>query len=221
MDGIITKANELQAPKICITCGEEDCLKEHQRRKRKLIVVIGNLANIITILLKRWRCVNCGKTFSHYPDFVLPFKRFYQTVITSLATQYLEQEDKGYRKIVCHEGGAIYYSPYKQKEILEEEFQEEIDDRQVSHTSLWRWNGHFGGQNDLLKSSLDLLKQKQPNFIIHREPIVIPHNKYKSPERREILENCLVMLKVAQEFYQEFKKNIFHQVWNFRLEKPG
>ena len=55
--------------KSCIGCGEDTALAPHELRRRTLRYVVANSVLCVVIWLARWRCRNCGRSFTDYPDF--------------------------------------------------------------------------------------------------------------------------------------------------------
>ena len=55
--------------KSCIGCGEDTPLAPHELRRRTLRYVVANSVLCVVIWLARWRCRNCGRSFTDYPDF--------------------------------------------------------------------------------------------------------------------------------------------------------
>ncbi len=59
---------------VCANCesnDEKDPFAPHELRRRSLRYVVANSVHCVVIWLARWRCRNCGKTFTDYPDFRL------------------------------------------------------------------------------------------------------------------------------------------------------
>ena len=53
----------------CSGCKEIDCFAPHELRSRQLRYTVGTLVICTTILLARWRCILCGRSFTDHPDF--------------------------------------------------------------------------------------------------------------------------------------------------------
>jgi hypothetical protein len=53
----------------CAACDGYDCLAPHELRSRELRYLVGTVVMCVRIVLARWRCIVCGRTFTDYPDF--------------------------------------------------------------------------------------------------------------------------------------------------------
>ncbi len=54
---------------VCAVCTEEGCFAPHELRSRELRYLVGTVVMCVRIVLARWRCIVCGRTFTDYPDF--------------------------------------------------------------------------------------------------------------------------------------------------------
>lgn len=128
----------IQSPqRSCPHCFEiSDTFKLHESRKRGFRFIVGGFVRIIISLLVRWKCPICGRTFTAYPDFALPYKRYVLMDIEGLSEDYLENE-KTYQQTVSCEGEAIGY----------EERDGKIDERQLSASTPFKM-AWFSGWNE-------------------------------------------------------------------------
>lgn len=53
----------------CAGCAGSDCFAAHELRSRQLRYMVGTAVICVRIVLARWRCILCGRTFTDYPDF--------------------------------------------------------------------------------------------------------------------------------------------------------
>jgi len=53
----------------CAGCRRSDCFAPHELRSRQLRYIVGTAVICVRIVLARWRCIFCGRTFTDYPDF--------------------------------------------------------------------------------------------------------------------------------------------------------
>ena len=53
----------------CAGCDGCNCLAPHELRPRQLRYMVGTAVICVRIVLARWRCTLCGRTFTDYPDF--------------------------------------------------------------------------------------------------------------------------------------------------------
>jgi len=177
-------SGNIDMPKgICIKCqGKPDSFKLHECRKRSFRFIAECFVYIVMSFLVRWKCPICKATFTDYPPFALPFKRYVVSDIEQLCSSYLDDPSATYRKCVSHEKSAIaYHSDHNA-----------IDERQLSHSSLWRWVTFFGNMHERLASSLDLIHQKCPDPVFTRSLFMNPisRHKFHSQVRKIILQTA-------------------------------
>jgi len=115
----------------------------------------------------------------------LPRKQFTKQAYLAKTREYLGT-NHSYLKTVKHEGMSIVY-----------------DDRTargewlpvgLAPSTVWRWLKWLGGMPGTLRGVLNLIRQKEPNSTLHRQPLVIPSRKYRSLKRRETLEQAMHLL---------------------------
>jgi len=54
---------------VCAACGKNAPFAPHELRKRGLRYIAAGKVILVTILLARWRCGHCRRTFTDYPPF--------------------------------------------------------------------------------------------------------------------------------------------------------
>jgi hypothetical protein len=54
---------------ICAACNQSAGFAPHELRSRELRYMVGTGVMCVRIVLARWRCIVCGRTFTDYPDF--------------------------------------------------------------------------------------------------------------------------------------------------------
>ncbi len=67
-------------------------IKLHERRKRLFLVVAEHFIKKVWSLLGRWKCLCCNSTFTYYPQFAIPYKRYVKENIMSLCREYVEDD---------------------------------------------------------------------------------------------------------------------------------
>jgi len=148
----------------------------------------------------RWKCPRCKTTFTDYPDFALPYKRFVPSPILEVSERYVNDDESTYRKAVRKDGRPVAYAG--------EEGEEE--GRQLSHTSLWRWVGWLGRKmSRLVREAMKLIRQKDPTTRLHRESYPVPARKYQSKTRRKVLQECRRLFAVKAAFESLFGPSLF------------
>lgn len=186
--------------RYCPHCKEIHTLfKQHDSRKRLFLVIVGSFVKIIRSFLGRWKCTLCGHTFTYYPDFAVPYKRYVKGNILILCEKYLGNDDATYRKVIEHDGSAIGYDSGTEK----------IDERQLVGSTVWRWLGFLGLLKECVRKSLDLIKQKDPSTKVFRQIHPVHYKKYRSEERKDVLNYAMRLLFVEEEFKKLFSVSIF------------
>lgn len=157
-------------------------------------------------LITRWKCPLCGHKFTVYPEFALPYKRYLRDTILEKSTKYVEgdlPEEKdqiSYRSLTKENKMAIAY------DVTEDGH---IDDRQLSHTTIHRWLSTLSCLPNTLKRAKQLIKQKSSTSTIFRKILPVSPNKYRSDDRKKVLQNCRILLQVDQEYRKIFGPSVF------------
>jgi hypothetical protein len=130
----------------------------------------------------------------------LPRKRFVQALVLEKAGKYLGTEHS-YRETVQHQGMPIMY-----------------DDRKpapqrlpvgLAPSTVWRWLSWLGGMPDTLGAAWDLIRQKEPNSMLHRQPWIVSPAKYRSEKRRETVVTAMQVLAADRVCRGIFGQGIF------------
>ena len=161
------------------------------------------LVEVIESWRVRFRCRHCRKTFTEYPPFALPHKRFVKQDVLGRALKYLSAEKKPkpkcratYREAVWEGRGPLSYA-------------EDQEGRQFSHSTIWRWLSWLGSLKDLMQQATQLILQKDPQANLHWKPHPIANHKVCSEERRKTLEQAAGMLDVVETFSLLFGVSLF------------
>jgi hypothetical protein len=117
----------------------------------------------------------------------LPRKRFVQPPVLTKASDYLGTEHS-YRQSVKAEGMPIMYDD---RNAVGRKVPEGL-----APSTVWRWLSWLGGMPDTLRAAWDLIRQKEPNSTLHRQPWAVSAAKYRSPKRRETLVAAMQVLAV-------------------------
>ncbi len=187
-----------QAP--CPRCSEQPgTFIRHERRVRFFRFIVGSFVHVIKSLLVRWRCPICGKTFTDYPAFALPHKRYVLMDMERLCKEYVEDEQRTYRKTVWHQNMRIGYQGSD----------DDIDERFLEHSTPWRWISSLGSMKKTLNQALHLISQKDPQSSMFREVFPVYPCKYRSLQRKNILQNTRCLLRAGEKFQRLFGQKIF------------
>lgn len=176
--------------------------RPHARRRRQFYVIAGNWVHRFFTLLMRWKCALCGRTFTFYPSFCVPYKRLVLADITRVSGHYVEADEASYRAVVRPQGMGIGYAETPSTE------------RQLSHTTVWRWLGDLGACRARLQAGLRLIQDKDPSLALHRQIRPVATRKYRTELRREQLQTGRFLLAVAAVFQRLFGQVMFPRLRN-------
>ncbi len=77
-------------------------------------------------MVSRWKCQLYKRTFTVYPEFALPYKRYLLPDIIELAAKYLEDDRQTYHRNVLRNNVEIYHKASEGSE----------SESQLAHTTL-------------------------------------------------------------------------------------
>ena len=179
----------------CPRCAADPSeFNRHELRKRQFYVIVEQFVKIVFGLLIRWKCPHCKKTFTDYPDFAVPYKRYTIPTILAFSCRYTEYEHMTYRQIT-----AETHVGYPEKES------------RLVHTTVYRWIKSIGSYCDIIRNAQDLILQADPSSNICRSlaNLPIPGKKYRSMERFRQLFKCRQFLKLEELYRVMFGASIF------------
>ena len=179
----------------CPGCGlEPHQFKRHDTRRRNFHVVVEQIVHVVVGLLIRWKCPGCGKTFTQYPDFALPYKRYTLPTIMDFCSKYTEDDGATYRKVV--RGVQPGYSD---------------SETQLEHSTVHRWLTCLSRLKTTLARAADLILQAAPCSSACRDAagLSVPPAKYRSDARKSMLERCRRLFFFEAEYRATFGLSIF------------
>lgn len=161
-------SGNINSPDIaCRRCLQRpEFFKLHECRKRQFRITVENVVKVTFSFLLRWQCLLCGATFTDYPPFAVPHKRFVLTDILKFGQAYLENDNMSYRSVVRHNGTDIGYPDAHG-----------LCDRFLSHSSVWRFVTYLAS----------MYKSHRPRDISEKTIPFISFFKYRSNHRRALL----------------------------------
>jgi len=185
----------------CPRCsGQPGSFKLHATRKRQFLVIVNRLVHRVLSALTRWKCPLCGKTFTQYPEFALPHKRYVGPDVCRLSERYVTDDGVSYRRGVQVERMAVCYGGGDGQSI---------DDRVLWPSTLHRWVGFVGGLKDTLRCAWQLIRGKSATCDVFRKMLPVPCWKYRSAQRREVLQTCGRVLRTDRAFRIHFGVSFF------------
>ena len=180
----VSRGNYVQPQDCCPRCCENPtCFKVHDIRDRSFRCIVTLYVHIIKSLIVRWKCPLCKATFTHYPDFALPHKRYVFVDLLRLSGNYLkdEPEHQTYRKTASEEDNLIAYKCEP----------DSVDNRFLCHSTPWRWLSFWGNQFHLLDH-----QDTQHPIALKIAPIL--SYKYRSEKRKSVLLRAQLVLWAYQ-----------------------
>ncbi len=170
--------------------------KLHAYRERRFLIIIKMIVEAVSCALVRFRCSKCGKTFTSYPDFAMPYKHYTRQTIESFSNSYVEDDQKTYESAVTIDNGTPEYQDTGQG---------------LAPSTIHRWITTLA--NIIIAyqeaSTTSLQKQSFPHLFENITPTTIPKNKYKTDLRKECLLRCRWFFSAGEAF-----KNKLHRVCN-------
>lgn len=168
--------------------------KRHDKRQRKFYAVADQIVHVICGLLIRFKCPSCNKTFTQYPDFAIPYKRYTRPTIEFFSRQYTENDQATYRKV-------------RMQTILGYNDSE----KQMEHSTIYRWISTIGKYEKIVARATDLILQAKPLSSICRDlaNLSISRKKYRSNQRKQLLIGCRKLFCIEKLYRMIFNVSIF------------
>jgi len=193
---------------ICPRCeNKPDTFKRHDVRQRSVLVMVERLIIKVMTWMVRRKCSLCGKTFTDYPPFALPYKRFVSQEILERSLRYLRDDTMTYerstRELVL--GQANGRAPPRRP--LPIFYDDPGKAGRLAPSTVHRWISTLGSLPKTLQTAMSLLLEKDAD--IHRQSLDVPPRKYRSQERRRGLLDALRLLHAEGRFRTVFRCSIF------------
>jgi len=186
----------------CPCCrGRPVRFKRHGVRPRLFLVFAAEVIRRVWSYLTRWKCPLCNRTFTVYPEFALPFKRYVLLFILERCAAYVEDAVRTYREGVKEEGEPISH--------------EDADKgAQLWPSTLWRWVDRLGRFPVTVGQALNLIKQKDPSTDIFRAlgRLRIRASKFRSEARKLLLQRCRELVTADPEYARLFSVSVFPEL---------
>lgn len=151
--------------------------KIHSYRERRFLLVIEMLVKSIFCTLVRFRCIRCGKTFTQYPEFAVPYKHYTRQTIERFSSAYVKDDQKTYATAAITDDGVPGYPD---------------SGRVLSASTIYHWITTLArlitssGQNAFTK-----ICHKAGSHFCDNADLTIAKQKYRSVERKRCLLRCL------------------------------
>jgi hypothetical protein len=160
-------------------------------------VIVGEIIKVIFSLLIRWKCPGCGKTFTQYPEFALPYKRYTVPDIIAYAGRYVNEADLTYDRLAKQWFAAYEGDPDNAPQLWP--------------STIHRWIRTLGGMRQVLGKAQSLIHQKDPDSGITRDlsRLTVAGRKFKTRERQNLLTICRQLLYVNKVYFRAFGVSLF------------
>ncbi len=162
----------------CPRCHLESLFfKLHAYRERRFLVIVDMLVKAAFCTLVRFRCTDCGKTITSYPDFAIPHKHYTRQTIEGLSRAYVQNDQMTYQDAVMNDD-AVPERP--------------VSGQALAPSSVHRWISTLAALIIAHQQALKKLLQQNPAAQLgsYLEPIQIPDKKYKTHNRKHCLLRC-------------------------------
>ena len=162
----------------CPCCHLESLFfKHHAYRERRFLIIVELLVKAVFCALVRFKCPNCGKTITWYPDFAIPHKHYTRQTIEGFSRSYVEDDEKTYEDAVMTDDGVPQCA---------------TSGRPLAPSSIHRWISTLAKLIMAYQVALEKSHQEKPTAYLckHPIPVQIPEKKYKTRKRRDWLLWC-------------------------------
>ena len=163
----------------CPSCNlEPSFFKIHAYRERRFLVIVKMIVESVFCTLVRFRCPDCGKTLTNYPDFAIPHKHYTRQTIEGFSNVYIKDDPKTYETSVITDDGMPEYP--------------NSDQSTLAASTVHRWITTLASfiiaYQDVFTTSLQ--KNIFTHFCDNSGELVIPKKKYETHKRMECLLRC-------------------------------
>lgn len=170
----------------CTRCNLESLFfKIHAYRERRFLIIAEMLLKAVFCTLVRFRCPNCGKTFTFYPDFATPHKHYTIPTILNFSRSYIEDDQKTYEDATNTENGTPEFSN---------------NGKSLAPSTIHRWVSTLANLIAAYQAALN------PSRNYTQPPI--PSKKYKTRQRKTILLRCRWFFQTNPFFKEQFSPSL-------------
>lgn len=196
---------------ICPRCQEKPAVfKRHEARQRQFLVIVERLVVKVISCLVRRKCSSCGKTFTDYPPFALPYKRFVSPEITERALRYLQDNTMTYERAARQQDPGQTNGRSPPRQLMPVCHEDTGKGGQLAPSTVHRWITTLGSLKKILQAATSLLLESHAD--IHRQSFDVAARKYRSEQRRDLLQDCLRLFHTEARFRILFERSIFPEL---------
>jgi hypothetical protein len=150
----------------CSRCDlDSQFFKFHAYRDRRFLIIVKMIVTAVFCPLLRFRCPDCGKTYTWYPDFAVPHKHYTRQTIENFTKTYIEDNPTTYEKTVMVEGSVPGYSNNNQV---------------LAGSTIHRW----------ITTLANILFTFKMPINVRSSWTDISSKKYRTPKRKAELQKC-------------------------------
>lgn len=135
------------------------------------------------------------------PTFVLPYKRYAGPTLLHLGASYVENDQQSYRETASPGGRATGYQKPPESSVPEE--------RGLHHGTIWCFLSWLGSQSAALALGCQLLQKQHPGSTCHRFLGAVAPQKFRSPQRQQLLRSSRQLLHLSAEWERLFSQKFF------------
>ncbi|MDA3788460.1 MAG: DUF6431 domain-containing protein [Desulfobacula sp.] len=168
--------------------------KFHAHRERRFLIIAKLVVEAVFCVLVRFRCPKCGKTFTSYPDFAMPYKHYTRQTIEYFSSAYVEDDQKTYESAVMTDNGTPEYFDKV---------------RTLAPSTIHHWVSALANLIIVYQALTTSLHEKLVLSLGAFAPMAIPKRKYKTDRKKA----CLLL---CRRFFmtEPFFKRQFHRLCN-------
>ncbi len=184
----------------CVRCALDSVyFKIHAYRERRFLIIVELIVQAVFCPLVRFICTGCGKTVTHYPDFVIPHKHYTRQSITGFVEAYIGSENITYERAVMVDGSVPAYPKSRES------------GKSLAPSTVHRWVTTLAGLIKTTRKALELVRQENPSTSAFRSlaQLRIPQRKYRSQARKKTLYDCFGLIFSETFFQNTFGLSIF------------
>ena len=184
--------------------------KRHDVRQRRFLVIVERLIVEVLSFLVRMKCSRCGKTFTQYPPFALPYKRYVSQEIMERSLCYLQDDTMTYEWAAREQDTRDINERSPPRQPMPICDQDPGKARQLAPSTVYRWITTLGNLDKTLQAAISLLLEKGDD--IHRQVVDVAAHKYRSQQRKILLQDCLRLFHADARYQILFERPIFPEL---------
>jgi len=181
-------------PPCCPACQETKTFRKHELRPRGFWCCISNEVKHVQSVVLRVACKLCGCRTTVLPEFALPHKRYVLPDLVDASQRFLLDDAATHESSTKIDGQPVFH-----------------DTTGVSRapSTVHRWIGFLGSLVTLLGNATELAMEANPAFSPLAEMLHFSTRRYRTDDRREVLERAHRLLRVRSSLLQTIKREIF------------